>query len=116
MDKEVKKVFTPKPMISFRSARKLSIYLVRGKMYPIEQIFGSKNGSKRYELCINDKETSTFTSTVTGETFIINHKFDGNAGCLVYLLTCRKCKIQYVGQRVDQFRSRWNNSDSKKYS
>ena len=32
MDKEVKKVFTPKPMISFRSTRKLSNYLVRAKM------------------------------------------------------------------------------------
>ena len=48
----------------------------------------------------------------------INHKFDCNARCLVYLLTCRKCKIQYVGQTVDQFGSRWNNykSDSRKYS
>ena len=33
-------------------------------------------------------------------------------------LTCRKCKIQYVGQTGDQFCSRWNNykSDSRKYS
>ena len=28
MDNEVKRVFTPKPMISFRSAKKLSSYLV----------------------------------------------------------------------------------------
>ena len=104
-------------MISFRSARKLSNSLVRAKMYPIERIAGSKNcGSKCCEVCINVKETSTFTSTVTGETFI-NHKFDCNARCLVSLLT-RKCKIQYVGQTVDQYRSRWNNykSDSGKYS
>ena len=119
MDKEVKKIFTPKPMISFCSARKLSNYLLRAKMYPIERIVGSKNcGSKRCEVCINVNETSTFTSTVTGETFIINHKFDCNIRCLVYLLTCRKCTIQYVGQTMDQFRSRWNNykSDSRKYS
>ena len=119
MDKEVKKIFTSKPMISFRIAIKLSNYLVRTKMYPIERIVGSKNcGSKRCEVCINVNETSMFTSTATGETFIINHKFDCNARCLVYLLTCRKCKIQYVGQTVDQFRSRWNNykSDSRKYS
>ena len=119
MDKEVKKVFTRKPIISFRSARKLSNYLVRAKMYPIERIVGSKNcGSKRCEVCINVNETSTLTSTVTGETFIINHKFDCNARCLVYLLTCRKCEIQHVGQTVDQFRSIWNNykSDSRKYS
>ena len=71
--KEGEKVFTPKPTNSFRSARKLSNYLVRAKMYPV----GSKNrGSKRSEVCINVNETSTFTSTVTGETFIINQKFD----------------------------------------
>ena len=58
----------------------------------------------------------TFTSTVTGETYIINYRFDCNERCLVYLLTCNKCKTQYVGQPIDQFRSRWNNykSDSRK--
>ena len=29
--------------------------------------------------------------------------------CLVYLLTCRKCKLQYVGQTTEAFRLRWNN-------
>ena len=54
MDKGVKKIFTSKPMISFHSARKLSNYLVRAKMYPIERIVASKNcGSKRSEVCIN---------------------------------------------------------------
>ena len=38
MDKEVKKVFTPKPMILFRSARKLSDYLLRPKMYPTAEM------------------------------------------------------------------------------
>ena len=77
MDKEGEKAFTPKPMNSFRNSRKLSNYLVRAKMYPIDRVVGSKNsGSKRSEVCINVNETSTFTSTVTGETFIINQKFD----------------------------------------
>ena len=49
-----------------------------------------------------------FTSTVTGETYIINHKFNCNDKCLVYLLTCNCCKKQYVGQTVDEFRFRWN--------
>ena len=39
MNGEVKKVFSPKPIISFRSAaRKLSSYLVRTKLYLIEQL------------------------------------------------------------------------------
>ena len=88
-------------------------------MYPIERIVGSKNFcSKCCEVCINVNETSTFTSTVIGENFIINHKFECNARYLVYLLACCKCKIQYFGQTVDQFRSRWNRyqSDSRKHS
>ena len=76
MDNEVKRVFTPKPMISFRSARMLSSYLVRAKLYPTERIVGSyKYGGKRCEVCINVNETSTFTSTVTGETYIINNSY-----------------------------------------
>ena len=34
MDEEVKKVFFPRPMVSFRSARKVSSYLVGAKVYP----------------------------------------------------------------------------------
>ena len=118
MDNEVKRVFTPKPMISFRSARKLSSYLVRAKLYPTERIVGSyKCGGKRCEVCINVNETSTFTSTVTGETYITNHRFDCNERCLVYLLSFNKYKMPYVGQTIDQFQSRWNNykSDSRKH-
>ena len=91
MDKDVKRVFTPKRMISFRSARKLSSYLVRAKLYPTERTAGSfKCGGKSCEVCINVNETSTFTSTVTEETYIINHRFDCNERCLVYLSTCNK--------------------------
>ena len=38
--KEVKKAFIPKPMISFQSARKLSNYLVRAKIYPSKELLG----------------------------------------------------------------------------
>ena len=54
MDNEVKRMFTLKPMISFRSARKLNSYLVGAKLYPTERTVGSyKCGEKRYEVCIN---------------------------------------------------------------
>ena len=38
IDKEVKRVFILKPMISFRSARKVSSYLVRAKLYPPKEL------------------------------------------------------------------------------
>ena len=37
MDQEIKRTFTPQPMVSYWSARKLSSYLVRAKLYPIER-------------------------------------------------------------------------------
>ena len=91
MYKKVKRVFTSKPMISSRSARKLSSYMVRVKRYPTKRIVGSyKCGGKRCEVCINVNQTLTFTSTVTGETYIINQTFDCNERCLGYFLTCNR--------------------------
>ena len=69
---EVKRVFTPNPIISFRSARKLSSYLVR-------TVGSYMCGEKRCEVCISVSEISSFASTETGET-----------RCLVYFLTCSK--------------------------
>ena len=113
MNNEVKKAFTSKPMISFRSTRKMSSYLIRAKLYPEERTKGSfKCGSKRCEVCLNVNETSTLASTVTAETYIINPKFNRNDKCLVYFLTCNCCKKQYVGQTVDKFRFRWDNYKS----
>ena len=59
----------PGPMITFRSSRKLSSYLVRAKLYPQERVTGScKCRGKRCVVCLNVNETSTFTSSVTHET------------------------------------------------
>ena len=54
--------------------------------------------------------------TATEETFKINNRFDCNDKCLVYLMTCNKCKKQYTGQTTTQFRTRWNNYKSKSRS
>ena len=90
-------------MISFRSARKVSSYLVRAKVYPLERTVGSFKCKKtRYQVSLNVNETDTFTSTVTKKTYKINHDCSGK--CLIYLLTCKKCLLQYVGKTVDEFR------------
>ena len=72
MDNEVKKVFTPKPIISCRSPRKMSCYLLRAKLHLEERTKVSfKCGSKRCEVCLNVNEKYTFTSTVTGELILL---------------------------------------------
>ena len=99
--------------MSYRSARKISSYLVRAKIYPLERKFGSeKCGKSRCEVCLNIHETDTFTSTTTGESFKINHKLNCNDNCLIYLLTCKCYSKQCVGETTDEFRLRWNNYKS----
>ena len=118
MNEDVKNVFTPTPMVFFYSARKLSSYLVREKLYPLERSVSSVQcKGKRCQTCHNVKQTETFTSTTTGKAFKINHKLNCNDKCLVYLLTCNVCLRQYVVQTVEKFRHRWKNykSNGRKY-
>ena len=109
MNEDVKNVFTPAPT-SFRSARKLSSYLVRAKLYPLERTVGSVQcKGKRCKTSQKVKETEAITSTTMGKTSRIKHKLNCNDKCLVYLLTSNVCLNQYVGQTVEEFRYRWNN-------
>ena len=64
VDQEVNRTLTPQPMVSYRSAHKLSSYLVRAKLYPIGrqvQVGLCKCKGKCCEVCKNVLETDTFT-------------------------------------------------------
>ena len=110
MNEEGKKVFTPCPIVIFRRARKLSSYLVRAKLYSLEKSIRSfKCGKRRSQVCEDVYETDTFQSSGTNKEYKINHKFNYNEKCLIYLLTCQPYLKQYVGKTCDSFRLRWNN-------
>ena len=47
MNAEVKQTFTPVPMVFYRSSKKLSSYLVRPKLYPIDRTVESKGCGKK---------------------------------------------------------------------
>ena len=80
-----------------RKIRKVSSYLVRAKLYLLERRVGSfKCGGRRCQVCLNVTETETFTSTSTNQTYKINHEFNCNESSLMYLLTCKICRKQYV--------------------
>ena len=102
VDPEVRSVFTPLPFVSFRSVRNLRSHLVRSKLYPQERKIGnSKCNSPRYLTFNNIKACDTFTIQVTKETFKINHHFNCNSKCLIYLFSCKVCGKQYVGSNTD---------------
>ena len=109
-DLETKSVFTPALFVSFQSARNLKRFLVRSKVYPLERKVGSaKCNGKRCLVCLNINETDTFESFQTKQKYKINHHLNCNDKCLIYLLSCKVCGLQYVGSTTDKFRFRWNN-------
>ena len=103
MNEELKHLFTPGPMISIRSSREIISYLVRAKLYPVESIGYFNCKRPCCEICAYVNETDSFTSTVTGETHEVNHRFDCLEKCLIYILTCNKCRKKYVRQTIDTF-------------
>ena len=83
-DDEVEKVFSPPPIASYRSAKKIKDYIVRSKLYPVERSVGCRGcvGS-RCQVCENIKVTDTCTSFITKNKYKINHSFDCNDKCLI---------------------------------
>ena len=79
MNDEVKKVFTLRPMVSFRGTRRLSSYLVRAKLYHVERKIGScKCNCNRCQVYQSIFDTDTFGCNNDVTTYKINHKFDCN--------------------------------------
>ena len=77
MDQEIRKAFTPRPMITFISTKKLSSYLGKTKLYTLERNVDScKCNGTRDEVFDNVTEISTFTSILDQNTYKINHEFN----------------------------------------
>ena len=99
--------------MSFRTTRKISSYLARAKLYTLERTVGSKKCTfvklSRCEVCLNIKETDTFTSTTSGESFRMNRKLNCDDNCLTYFLTFKCCGKQYLVETTNEFRLGWNN-------
>ena len=82
---------------------------MRSKVYPLERTAGSsKCGSKRYQVYLNVSETDVFESFQTKRQYKINYHHDYNDKCLIYLLSCKICGLQYESSTTDRFRLRWN--------
>ena len=106
-DSEVQRVFSPAAIVSYRSARKIKDYIVRSKLYSTERRDGSfRCGKLRCQLCTSIQVTDTFCNFATKSSYKINHNFNSNSKCLIYLLSYKACSKQYTGKTTDKFRSR----------
>ena len=101
-ERKVKQIFTPAPFASFRSGFSPRNRLVRAKVCPLlREKRSSYCGKSRCETCFNIKGRNTFQSFVIKMVYKINHHFHCHNKCIVYLLSCKVCGLQYVGSTVD---------------
>jgi len=69
-------------------------------------------GGRNCKTCFHLVECSTFTSNVTGKTYNVRSQgmcMDCSTKNVIYLISCRKCGMQYVGETSQALRSRFNN-------
>ncbi len=60
----------------------------------------------RCKICSSTKNTSTFISTITGRKYDIKHSLNCKSKFVIYLISCTRCGVQYVGKTVQEMRKR----------
>lgn len=63
-----------------------------------QKFFSKKCTSNKCKSCHHINEGSTFCCHNTGRKFNLKHNITCKSTNLIYLVTCRKCRKQYVGQ------------------
>ena len=103
-------------MVAQRKPKSLRDIIVRAEIK--NQIVNKgchKCGSVRCKVYdyITGHEDTKFTSKVTGWEYVINYELNCNSENVVYLLSCKRCAMQYVGSTTNRFRTRFNNHKSR---
>ena len=110
-DQEHNKVFKEVPIIGFRRAKSLKDLLVRAKVPLLSRKEGSCGpcNKPRCKICPRITQSTTFKSFSTNRVYHIRpENLDCSSKFVVYLISCKTCRKQYVGSTVD-FRLRFNN-------
>ena len=90
-------------MVAFRQPPNLKSMLCRAKLPVGRQTRGSRTivGMKKCRqcpMCIHVDNKKEFRSTNTRTTYKLKGEFNCKTVGVVYLITCKKCNLQYVGQ------------------
>ena len=103
---------TYRPIVAFKRPQSLNDYLVSSGLKENKQDTHSPVISccnrRRCSHCVSIITGSQFSSHITGETFNIRQDANCKTNNVIYLLTCKKCKLQYVGQTSQPVSQRMN--------
>lgn len=69
---------------------------------------GNHRCERNCSTCPHMAITTTFTSTSTGKSYKIQGSFSCTSWNVIYLITCKACHLQYVGQTSNTLSTRMN--------
>jgi hypothetical protein len=108
-NESVRKLYKYKPIVAYKRPRNLQDNLVHTHLNAKLMVGSvSKCCRPRCTHCNNIVETNNFSSTTIPKEFAIKRDFSCISSDVIYLITCKKCKKQYVGQTQQKCSQRMN--------
>ena len=98
-----------KPVVAYKRPKNLQDCLTNSALnIPKERSETTKCNRRRCSHCKSIIEGTNFTNTNTNETFELRFSGTCASNDMIYLITCKKCKMQYVGQTHQLLSMRMN--------
>ena len=103
-------IFNLPPLIAFRRPKNLKDLLVHATLSwrANETVGNFRCSTNRCKTCPILKTTNVFISKATGERFTIKIHATCKTNNIVYLIECRRCGLQYVGESGQPLHKRMN--------
>ena len=104
------------PIIAYRRPVNLRDHIVRARLKNMdiaENVPGFfKCGDKRCKTCIHTCNTTSIVSSATQRTYNIRQHITCKSNNVIYLITCKRCGVQYVGKTDQKLHKRFNGTRS----
>ena len=95
----VRKLFNCKPIVTFKRPSNLQDILVQSKLNrTVNSGSVSKCNRPHCSHCLSIVESNSYLSTAASASFSIRDNFTYASSDVIYLITCKKFNIQYIGQ------------------
>ena len=96
------------PLVAYRRPPNLRDLLVRAAFKQQRETYKGNSPCQhpRCKACAHIKTGTVFNSTTTGAQFRVKATADCGTSNVVYLIECRRCAIQYVGETENALRVR----------
>ena len=104
----VNSVHAYKPILAFKRPKNLRDYLVHSSFVDETHHFSQTCDRRRCSHCKNIIKTDVFTSRSTQASFKMVFSTSCTSQNVIYLIECKRCNMQYIGQTNQQVSRRMN--------